>query len=564
MKKPRIKHYKVSYAGRRKTNEDCVFIEIEKKKNNRQMILAAADGMGGYQKGEMASRMMINHLKQLSQEIIPPDREQAANIIKKHIIEANRCIFEKTEKTKTVQMGTTVSGAVVINNLCLFFNVGDSRTYIINPGDVKQITQDHSADAENLKNGAIKESEVGKGHYSHALTRSIGTDPDVDVDIFPPQNFHELEQGEVIFCCTDGFWKKVTKQEISREIFGRKNIARSIEALAALAYSKGSDDNISMAVLEYGTLKRKKEKLKKFVPMSKFGKTVQGEKRKLLPFLLAFLIIVFLTIVVVLIIKLNSNNPPPDNDNQNPKKPPISNDINSQKHPVKNTTDNNHKPEVQSGKIIFEPKRSTHSGDMQVQLIYENLKSSRGDEIPSEIYYTIDGTEPTKNNGKKYITGDKILLRKPGIYIIKARLFSKMGKYKGEVHYKRYIIKVTKPKTITVNRIEELDEMTRDNIFENTKFVRASIDEAEDVIKNGDLKMLICISHKGKATVKNIYGFRVTPSNKLNLVKRNLIRKIESRNFMPPVNRNRTPVNVEILIHFLKIGRLGDKVILSR
>ena len=317
MKFKDINHYKVSITGRRETNEDSVLIEIDKKEDHRQVVIAVADGMGGYQKGEIASQIMIDQLRRLSRQNLSPNPKLAVEIVREHIIEANRNIFAKTDMIEGIQMGTTVSGAVVINDRCLFFNVGDSRTYLINSENIEQVTRDHSVDGDRFRDGVIKENKVGKGHYSNALTRSVGTDEEIEVDIFPNQDFHHLKEGEIILCCTDGFWKSVTKKEISREIFGRKNLEISLETLAELAYSRGSDDDISLAALEYGNLKRQKEKLGHFVPLSKIVKKIKGNTdRKLTIIILTIFVILILAIMTIVIIKLSNSNSSPVKDNQ--------------------------------------------------------------------------------------------------------------------------------------------------------------------------------------------------------------------------------------------------------
>lgn len=94
-----------------------------------------------------------------------------------------------------------------------------------------------------------------------------------------------------------------------------------------------------------------------------------------------------------------------------------------------------------NGKISFSPEECTHHDIIRIQLNHENLESSRGDKIPSDIYYTIDDSDPTKENGRKYTLGEIIVLSRPGVYTIKARLFSKRGKYEGVVYWQKYIIR---------------------------------------------------------------------------------------------------------------------------
>lgn len=266
----KIQQFSVSHKGRRDKNEDSVLIHINKRYSSMQAVIAVADGLGGYHRGDLASQLMIRQLKKLNKKAFTQTANEFYEVIEKNIIEANHQIFNKGKKLNHGQSGTTVSGAVLKETSCLFFNVGDSRTYVIKANSIRQVTQDHSADMESFKNGLITQNEIGQGHYSHALTRSIGTDPEVDVDIFPGRtSFHTLEEGDIILSCTDGLWNEVTEREIFQEIIGRKTLKQSLESLVSLAYMKNSQDNISIAALEYGRLPRKNLNLQKYVPINK-------------------------------------------------------------------------------------------------------------------------------------------------------------------------------------------------------------------------------------------------------------------------------------------------------
>jgi PPM family protein phosphatase len=306
MIKMKTQHFSVSYKGRREKNEDNVLIKLNKNYSQPQVIIAVADGLGGYHRGDMASKMMIQQLGKLSEEEFAIHPFEFSKTIIRFIKETNRQIYDQGQKMRQGQLGTTVSGAVLRDNSCLFFNVGDSRTYLINASDIQQITLDHSADMESLKNGLITRNEMGQGHYSHALTRSIGTDPEVEVDIFPGKwAFHNLQEGDVILSCTDGLWNAVTEQELYREIVGRKNLEQSLEALASLAYIKNSQDNISIVALEYGCFPRKNMNLGNYTPVKKLQRTAHGKKNNHILTLLIVAIFAFLVVVGLLIFKLS-------------------------------------------------------------------------------------------------------------------------------------------------------------------------------------------------------------------------------------------------------------------
>jgi hypothetical protein len=462
------------------------------------------------------------------------------------------------------QIGTTVSGTVLIGNSCLFFNVGDSRTYLINAGGIRQVTRDHSADMEALKNGIITEDEIGQGYYSHALTRSVGTDPNVEVDILPEnKHFHILQEGDVIVSCTDGLWNVVTEQEIYREILGRKSIEKSLEALASLAHMKNSKDNISIAALEYGRIPRKKSNLEDYIPVKKLEQKANPKRNILLPILLAVSITAFLVVVGIVIFKMNSGSNYSSGNNQSQQIKP--NTGRAASAPISDPGVKGYKPESRGGNINFSTPGGRYIGTIQIKLDHENLRSSRDDEITSEIYYTQNGPPPTRNYGKKYLPGEKIVLNRPGQYIIKAKLFAKTGTYESDVYEQKYLIvrKPEPPKTVTVKIAEKLDPRTRQNIFSNTKNIMIDAGGINRLKRKGIVKILISISKKGLPKVIEISGIQVFPESQLEEIRINLNHEIQNRYFEPPTSEGK-PVRVEIWLDFKRVSKFRKKIKLER
>jgi len=306
----------LSGQGRRQYNEDKSLCSVEGAGASNRVIVAVADGMGGAHAGDYASEVMKDHLEELAKDGLSNDFRQTAEKVKNCIEAANNGIIEEIRKIKDItkgnRMGTTVSGAVVIGNRCLFFNVGDSRTYIITrTGLIEGVTRDHSGNRNVLDNDIINESDNGKSLYSHGLTRAVGTNRDVKVDIFPHDDFYELEEGDIIFSCTDGLWGKVTDEEIRSEIFGGADIHESLIRLYQLAYQKGSTDNISMAAYRYGNFTGpdiRQIKSWKTIPIEE--KEVERKKKAF--FFAIFLCLFFIIILVVvfwIIFTPDSSNP---------------------------------------------------------------------------------------------------------------------------------------------------------------------------------------------------------------------------------------------------------------
>lgn len=281
MAKPRINQFTISFKGKRRVNEDRVLaIKVKKDSNGsnfrkknafsnlldrfefnlrrkeNRILVAVADGMGGYQRGDWASEKLISELTRILEANSTDDYLEVSHFIRSRINGINERIFKESQKLGN-QMGCTVSGALVLGYECLFFNVGDSRTYVVSSDKIERMTVDHSADEDAIRKGLIGEEDRGKSEYSHALTRSIGTDPEVEIDIFPKDRFYSLNKGDIIFACTDGLWNVVNDRDIWEHISrGGNNLKKSLSALVKHAFHRGSKDNISAAAIAYGKYHR--------------------------------------------------------------------------------------------------------------------------------------------------------------------------------------------------------------------------------------------------------------------------------------------------------------------
>ena len=201
----------------------------------------------------------------------------------------------------------------------------------------------------------------------------------------------------------------------------------------------------------------------------------------------------------------------------------------------------------------------------QIQLTEEEeLKSSRGDKIDSDIYYTMDGSEPTKDNGKKYDPAKKIVLDRVGRYTVKAKLLSQVGKYEGDIFSETYKVVKPPPPIPTITSPNQLDKKIRKSIYSETKVIRFDFSKIDDVKKSGGkIRVKLFISHLGKGKVMEIHGIEVEPGDKLEILHESLGATISKIEFGRPTKGN-NPINVEIWIDFKKIGKYENKIILTR
>jgi len=491
----------LSEKGRRKNNEDMVLGEVSPNGATGDcVVIAVADGMGGLEAGEMASKAVHDMLYNLHQGGLLGEYSHIYGRIKDCIKTANRNIYEWSQKKAGIQMGTTVSGAIIIGNRYLIFNIGDSRTYLIRKEGIKQVTTDHSVDTEAFQAGLISKEEIGKGTYSNALTRTVGTDPHVDVDIFPHGHFSELAKGDILFCCTDGLWGKVANENIRREMMDRNDLYKSFQVLCNLALKKGSKDNISMAAYRYGEFigtPAKDEKSGSKAPKEKEKKKKVSRKPKIsLPHILIPLLVGFLVVIISL---LNNYLSTPKNDITK-----VEIIIPIPKHPG----------------TIFDPRIKKGTND--------SIQPIQTDVSPKEQNPPVD-KHPKPGNIKQ----------------------------KQPVSIPRVKPQNTQPppvKTIEtpIVFLNQLDPDIRANIEAKFKLINVRIDKVESVTRIGNYQVIIALDSNGALKSIDIPGIVVKPEGKLMEFKSVLSQKIISMNFPPPTI-NGKPVNVKIGMSFFNI-----------
>src|SRR5919197_206522 len=179
----------VTDAGRkRRRNEDAYVCEPP--------LFAVADGMGGAQAGEIASRLAAAALSG-GPGSSGSGEERVAALIQ----EANRRIYERSSEDKAVSgMGTTMTVALAEDGTIAIGHVGDSRAYVIRDRSLEQLTEDHSLVAELVRSGKLSPEEA-EGHPQRSvITRALGTDPEVDVDVFSVP----AQAADVFMLCSDG------------------------------------------------------------------------------------------------------------------------------------------------------------------------------------------------------------------------------------------------------------------------------------------------------------------------------------------------------------------------
>ncbi len=225
-----------THAGRvRRKNEDAYYAEPP--------LFAVADGMGGALAGELASRIAVQAMGELTGE--GSDEERLASTVRL----ANRRVAERaTSDPRASGMGSTVTAALVGPTSVAFAHVGDSRAYLWRGGVLTRLSDDHSLVAEWVKAGALAPEEAALHPQRSVITRALGADWQVDVDTWTMP----ARAGDVILLCTDGLTGFVDEAAIARTFEENDDLDAVVHGLVDAANAAGGEDNITAVALRLG------------------------------------------------------------------------------------------------------------------------------------------------------------------------------------------------------------------------------------------------------------------------------------------------------------------------
>ena len=235
-----------SHVGKiREINEDAFFIA-----KDHENIFIVADGMGGHNAGEVASNIAIDTITAYIHTNMNIQEENQELLIfreiRKAIIEANRKILERSTADENCQgMGTTLTLALILSKVYIG-HIGDSRAYRISKQCMTQITEDHSLVAELVKNGSITEAEAKTHPQRNIITRALGTDENIKIDIYSVP----FETEDIVVLCTDGLTNLVESSEILECMLYSESIKSACEHLVELANERGGYDNITILAIK--------------------------------------------------------------------------------------------------------------------------------------------------------------------------------------------------------------------------------------------------------------------------------------------------------------------------
>jgi serine/threonine protein phosphatase PrpC len=217
-------------------------------------LFIVADGMGGHQGGEIASQMCVDSVEDTirnSLEKSESENHTDHHLFQEALLNANQRVYDLSEVEPELKgMGTTATVLKISGNIATIGQVGDSRAYFWNATGIWQITRDHSLVEEKLKAGLISRSQVKTDGMKNVITRSVGYDPQIRVDLYSL----EINDGDAFLLCSDGLTGPVPEQQIysilESTLKSDLSLQNAAQRLIQAANEQGGDDNITAVLVQ--------------------------------------------------------------------------------------------------------------------------------------------------------------------------------------------------------------------------------------------------------------------------------------------------------------------------
>lgn len=247
-----------SNIGRRPINEDQSWVG---QLSNGVTLAIIADGMGGHQAGEVASQLAVDVFRgALERNASKPEltEQEGKMLIRQAISEANETIYAMASGDERYHnMGTTIVAALLRANNVIIGHVGDSRAYKLTKNSIELLTMDHSLVNELVKSGQLTEEEAANHPRRNVLTRAVGTDPHVEIDV----QALELSSEDILLLCSDGLTNMVSEQQMLDVAASGEELESKADHLIQLALEAGGDDNITVVLLQEPAGMKREESL---------------------------------------------------------------------------------------------------------------------------------------------------------------------------------------------------------------------------------------------------------------------------------------------------------------
>ncbi|HZM37171.1 MAG TPA: Stp1/IreP family PP2C-type Ser/Thr phosphatase [Burkholderiales bacterium] len=220
-------------------------------------LVVLADGMGGYNAGEVASGMattvIVTEMRQLLTGVRPHDVDQAsseqiaARLVREQVLKANTSIYRAAQsQPQYAGMGTTLVVCLFYDNRVLVSHLGDSRLYLQRDGQLRQVTRDHSLLQEQIDSGIITAEQAKKAAHKNLVTKALGIDPVVEPEIHE----YPTKPGDIYLLCSDGLSDMVEDEDIGMALHALGgNLKLAAQQLVQMANDHGGRDNVSVILV---------------------------------------------------------------------------------------------------------------------------------------------------------------------------------------------------------------------------------------------------------------------------------------------------------------------------
>jgi serine/threonine protein phosphatase PrpC len=251
---------------RSEPNEDSTLVLQLQRVHESQAtpvgVFIIADGMGGHDNGQGASRMTVNIIADklvrelltppldaeksggLTASVQPMEEESLIALLKGAVEDANNILVQTNQHDKT-DMGSTLTGFMIVGDHAYVINVGDSRTYMLREGTLYQLTTDHSLVGQLVAGGLIEPDDVYTHPQRSQIYRSLGDKMNVQIDDFKQQ----LLPGDILLSCSDGLWEMVRNPQITDILNNAHDPQSACSELIDAANANGGEDNVSAAIV---------------------------------------------------------------------------------------------------------------------------------------------------------------------------------------------------------------------------------------------------------------------------------------------------------------------------
>lgn len=248
----KVNTHGISDVGRKRTrNEDCFLV------NDDLHLYVVADGMGGHSGGEFASKLAVSTIDEIVHSLnadpeatvisgVNSEETDHGDRLRYAIEVASQKIYDQGLYDQQLKgMGTTTAAVIISDGHANIANVGDSRVYLVRGGAIKQITKDHSLVSEQIRAGLISEGDAKKHKLKNIITRSVGYQEEVEIDLFKIP----LEKKDRLVVCSDGLTNMVDDETI-RKTAESGDVKDACRKLISLANERGGDDNVTVILCE--------------------------------------------------------------------------------------------------------------------------------------------------------------------------------------------------------------------------------------------------------------------------------------------------------------------------